>query len=247
MQKTLVAIYRGFIAFLLMSISGSLALLLKWITLGKSTNFGKRYIVAPSSKLIMYLIGVRYQIPSVSEYPAKQVMYTFNHNSTLDLLVLTSLAIPDCRFFLSENTWKYIPITISALAIGVYYIPVKEKEKRRAAFFSRVTKALQESNGSVFVSSEGVHDFIRGIAPFNDGVYRMATICKLPVQPLYIHIPEKTYTLKDYSFSSGKIEAYLLDEVSTKGWKEEETHNNKEIVRTRFLQEFKRRNGKIAD
>jgi len=174
-------------------------------------------------------------------------MYTFNHNSTLDLLVLTALAIPNCRFFLSENTWKYIPMTISALAIGVYYIPVKEDEKRRAAFFSKVTKELQEGNNSVFVSSEGVHDFVKGIAPFNDGVYRMATLCKLPVQPLYIHISEKAYTLKYYSISSGKIEAYLLDEVSTKDWKEEEIPTNKEIVRAQFIKEFEKRNGKIAD
>ena len=44
MQETLIATYRGLVAFVLMFISGSIALLIKWLTFGKSVNWGSKYI-----------------------------------------------------------------------------------------------------------------------------------------------------------------------------------------------------------
>lgn len=242
MQETIIATYRGLAAFVLMFVSGSIALVIKWLTFGKSVNWGSKYIVAPSSRLILRIVGVRFSIPKVRDYPFQQVMYTFNHNSFLDVLILTALAIPDTRFFLSEKTRKIIPLTVSALAIGVYYIPVKNDKRRRADFFKRVTQELKSGSGSVFVSSEGVHRFINGIAPFNTGVYEMALKAELPVQPVYLDIPKETNSLEGYRFKSGTISVELLDLISTENWELSTLKNEVEKVRNIFLNEFNKRN-----
>lgn len=242
MQKILVGLYRITIGLTLMFITGSIALLLKWVTFGRSTNFGRKYLVAPTSKFILRLIGVRFQLPDTKEYSTRQVMYTFNHNSYLDILIVTALAVPNSRFFLSEKTWKYLPLTISAMAIGVCYIPIKSDAKRRLRFFKRIEKELHKGKHSIFVSSEGVHLFQHGIAPFNNGVYHLATNCHLPIQPVYLHIPKETNSLEGFDFKSGKIEVYLLEEVSTLSWKLEDLEVNKNAVREIFLKEYEKRN-----
>lgn len=242
MYKKVKAIYCGVIGFTLMFITGSLALFLRIITLGKSVNWGSKYIVAPSSKLILRIIGVKYILPHQSEYPTQQVMYTFNHNSYLDVLILTALAIPNTRFFLSEKTQKIIPLMLSALAIGVYYIPVKKDKKRRAKFFEKVTQELKSGKGSVFVSSEGVHQFIHGIAKFNTGVYKMAVEAKLPIQLVYLHIPKETNSLEGYYFKSGTISVKVLNKISTQYWILENITEEIEKVRTIFLDEYRVRN-----
>lgn len=242
MYESIKGTYRGLVAFLLMFISGALALILRMLTFGLSVNLGSKYIVAPSSRLILRIIGVRYKLPKTNAYGSKQVVYTFNHNSFLDVLILTALAVPNTRFFLSEKTRKIIPLTLSALAIGVYYIPVKKDKKRRLEFFERVTEKLKKGSGSVFVSSEGVHRFIHGISYFNTGVYEMALNAELPIQPVYLDIPRETNSLEGYRFKSGTISVELLAEVPTKNWRIESLKEEVENVRTLFVNEFKRRN-----
>lgn len=234
--------YRGLVAFILMSISGSLALVIRMLTFGRSVNWGSRYIVAPSSRLILRIIGVRFCLPRTKDYPKHQVMYTFNHNSFLDVLILTALAVPNTRFFLSEKTRKILPLTLSALAIGVYYIPVKKDKKRREQFFKRLTKELKDGKGSVFVSSEGVHRFIHGIAKFNLEVYKMAADAKIPIQLVYLHIPKITNSLEGYRFKSGKITVDLLEEFRTDNWLDDSIDIEVDKVRSVFIQEYARRN-----
>ena len=160
----------------------------------------------------------------------------------MDVLILTALAVPNTRFFLSEKTRKIIPLTLSALAIGVYYIPVKKDKRRRLEFFERVTEKLKKGSGSVFVSSEGVHRFIHGISCFNTGVYEMALKAELPIQPVYLDIPQETNSLEGYRFKSGTISVELLAEVPTKNWRMDSLKEEVENVRTLFVNEFKRRN-----
>jgi len=227
---------------LLMMTTGLIALLLKWVTFGASTKFGTKYIIAPSSRLILLLAGVKYKLPKRSVYPDKQVMYTFNHNSYLDVLILTAMGIPNTRFFLSETTFKFLHLTVSALAIGVHYIPMKSSPERREKFFKKVEKEIMKSGHSVFVSSEGVHEFIHGIAPFNRGVYNMAMNCGLDIQLVYIDVPKKMNSLNDYKFNNGRVEAYLMDLVSTKSWSLDALDERVDAIRERFLKEYALKN-----
>lgn len=243
MFKIIAATYKAFVAFSIMMITGSIALMLKWMSFGYSTNWGARWIIAPGSRLSLRLIGIRYEFPKRASFPDKPVMYTFNHNSFMDLLILTSLAIPDTRFFLSENTKRLIPVTIAANAIGVYYIPVKKDRKRRADFFKKMTTTLKKSKESVFVSSEGVHKFVHGISRFNDGVYIMAMKAHLPIIPIYLHIPKKANPFEGYQFGMGKISAHVLQQFDTDTWRLETISEHKNEVRSLFVNAFNEHHG----
>lgn len=242
MQEKVRNVFLIAVSFLLMGLTGIVALFIRIVSFGTGTNFVSRHIVAPSSRLILRFCGYKYKFPKITEFPKGQVMYTFNHNSFLDIFVLTAMGIPNTRFFLSENTIKYIPVTLSALAIGIYYIPVKKNVKRRNAFFSRMEKKLNNNDQSIFVSSEGVHQFTHGINRFNDGVYFLATACKLPIYPVFIQIPREDNPFESFRVLSGSIEISLLDRIDTTNWKLENLQINKNMVREVFIKEFNKRN-----
>ena len=218
MQEKAIAIYRGLTAFTIMTITGSTALLLRWCSFGLLTKFNRRYLIAYSSRLILFLIGIRLVLPDRRNYPPAPVLYTFNHNSFLDVLILTALGLTDTTFLLSEKTKKIIPLYISAKAIGILYIPTKNEKERRLQFFEMLEERIIKEQFSLFASSEGPHTFIHGISPFNKGIYHLAIVCQLPVVPVFLNIPAESNPFESYSFKSGTVKVELLPMIQTKGW-----------------------------
>lgn len=238
MQERLIAIARLVVAYTAMTITGSLALALRVFSLGALTDFNRRHLVAASSRLILRVIGVRAHLPRARSRGREPVMYTFNHNSFLDVLIVTALGLSDTRCFLSERTLKFVPLTVSALAIGTLYIPQLKHARRRARFFTRVIERISRERFSVLVSSEGVHEFIHGIAPFNDGVYRMALASGLPVVPLYLHIPRGVNSLEGFTMKSGTVRVEELPAIDTGTWSPESIDDHVASVRALFVQRF---------
>ena len=73
-----------------------------------------------ASRFILLIIGCKYVIPSVKEFPKTPVFYTFNHNSNLDIFLLTGIGLTNIRYLLSEKTLVYLPLILSAKAIGTH-------------------------------------------------------------------------------------------------------------------------------
>ncbi|HYF04239.1 MAG TPA: 1-acyl-sn-glycerol-3-phosphate acyltransferase [Patescibacteria group bacterium] len=243
MQEKLIVYYRALVAFLIMSATGSLALMLRVISFGLLMDFNRRFLVAYSSRLILKLIGVTLILPPKSAYPKRQVFYTFNHNSYLDVLIITALGLTNNRFILSVKTYKFVPMTISALAIGTLYIPLKKDMEQRMKFFKNTELKIIKEGCSVFASSEGVHEFVHGVAPFNKGIYHMAINCSLPVQPVYFHIPRAVNSLEGAVFKSGTVRVELLKMIETRDWSVENLVEHVESVREVFLQKFSEAHG----
>ncbi|MDH5399036.1 MAG: 1-acyl-sn-glycerol-3-phosphate acyltransferase [Cyclobacteriaceae bacterium] len=231
--------YQLFIAFGTMTVVGVIALALRVISLGLLTHFNRKYLVAGTSKLILQLLGIKLILPDQKIFPKEPCFYTFNHNSSLDLFALTAMGFTNARFLLSEKTLKIIPLTIMALSIGVMYIPQKHHKKRRIRFFEKTEKMILKRKVSVFGSSEGVHQHKHGIAPFNRGVYHMATITRVPVVLLFIDIPEESNPLNSYrSFKNGLIRIECIGILDTVNWAIEDIDKNKEIAREIFVKKF---------
>lgn len=236
--KKLITIYRWITALAITFITGSIALLLVLISFGKLRNLCVTYIIKPTSRFILWTLGFRGSYPAFDQFPKHQVLYTFNHNAEQDIYLLTALGLQNTRFLLSEKTLMYIPLVISALATGTFYIPQKKHAKRRAKFFQKTTKFIQETNYSLAASSEGVHPHFHGIAPFNRGIYKIALAAKLPIVPLFINVPkESNMTAFNYA-KNGTLEIELLEEISTKDWTLENLDEHINDVRNIFVKRF---------
>lgn len=238
MYKTLVTLYRWVVAMTLLTIAGLIAAVILILSFGALRGIVARHIIAPSSVVIMRTMGFKGVFPDRSAYPKEQVFYTFNHNAYLDVFLLTGLALPNTRFLLSEKTWFYLPVTLAAWVIGTFYIPTKNFPKRRARFFERTTQKLHRNKYSFAGSSEGVHEHFHGIAPFNQGVYRMAMEAGLPVVCLYIHIPEENNMFTNTYAKNGTLEVEVMATVPTEGWTEDNLEERIAYVRSLYVNRF---------
>jgi 1-acyl-sn-glycerol-3-phosphate acyltransferase len=234
----LITIFRWIAALIIISITGSFALIVVLISFGTLRNLCATFIIKPSSRFVLWALGFRGFYPPLHKFPKHQVLYTFNHNAEQDIFLLTALGLQNTRFILSEKTWIYIPLVISALASGTFYIPQKKHSKRRAQFFKKTTKFIKKTNYSIAASSEGVHSHFHGIAPFNRGIYEMALEANIPIVPLFINVPEENNMTAHKYAKNGLLGIELLAEISTKDWKIEELDRHINDVRTIFVNRF---------
>ena len=226
-----------------MTITGTISMILVLISFGFLRNFCVKYIIKYSSRLILRSIGFKGVFPDASELPDYPVMFTFNHNSFLDIFLLTGIGLTNTRIILSVSTLKYIPLVISAKAVGTFYIPEQEDRERRLKFFKRVTRFLKNSKYSIMASSEGHHRHFHGIAAFNRGVYHMALEANLPIVALYIHIPKiSNVNVSESVAVGGEVRIEYLAEFETKDWELDNLREHIEVVRDTYIQRFKELN-----
>lgn len=234
----LVALYRGVVALGGLLFNAFVCGFCYLCTLGKSTRLNYEYISCLNCRVILRLMGLRVSYPPKSAYPKKTVVYTFNHNSFLDAFIIPALGIPHCRCVLNENSKSIIPLHLCNITNGTIYIPLPKKTLAREDFFKRWAKKLTKNKYSLFCSSEGNHDFVHGIAPFNTGIYKMALQAKVDICPLYFHIPKASNPFKGFVFKAGKINIEILPMIETKKWKDSELDSKVEQVRSMYIRHF---------
>ncbi|GAB5466567.1 MAG: hypothetical protein Kapaf2KO_20030 [Candidatus Kapaibacteriales bacterium] len=197
------------------------------------------YITSKSSRLILWIIGAKLSLPDKIDYPLKQTVYTFNHNSFLDILILTSLNIPNTRFMLSEKTLNYPTLILAAISIGVFYVPQKKHEKRSEKFFKKMSKRINSNSFSVAASSEGVHDFILGIESFNHEIYKMAVDSTKNMTCLFIKV-EGDDTPLDFYFDKPRIKVDIFESFDMDDWTELNLAEKIDSVRNKYILKYEK-------
>jgi len=219
MQEKILNAIKILFAFILMTIMGTIALVLRIISFGALTNFNREYFVPAFCKIILFSIGIKVENNLNLIQPKTPHFYTFNHDSFLDGFVLMSLGLTNARFLLSEKMLIYIPATITSIAIGVLYIPTKKNRARRLEYFINLEKRIKKEKTSIVGSSEGVHDYKQNISEFNRGVYHMALVCDMPVVAMFIYTPSESNPYNYFRpFKSGTVKVELLKIIPTQNW-----------------------------
>jgi 1-acyl-sn-glycerol-3-phosphate acyltransferase len=240
MQTKIKTISKIAVAFVTLTFLGTVALLLRIISFGYLLNFNRKHFIPFTSKLILKIIEVDIELPKEIQFIDKEYFITFNHNSALDIFALTALGHTNTIFLLSEKTLKIFPLTITALSIGVLYIPQQHNVNRRLKFFKKLERLAKSKKINIAGSSEGVHDHHHGIDKFNKGVYHFATVCKLNIIPYFITTPKKTNLLNGYlnDVNKGLIKIEKLETIDTQNWTLADLVKNKEAVRAVFVKKF---------
>jgi 1-acyl-sn-glycerol-3-phosphate acyltransferase len=237
--KNLRLIYRWLAALTTIFITGSIGLALVLISFGTLRNSLSQYYFNYISLFILKIMGFSASIPDKKHFPKGAVYYTFNHNSNLDVFLLTSLGLKNVRYLLSEKTLKYFPLIFSAKALGSFYIPQQHHLKRRLKFLIRITNLLKRNKHlSMFGSAEGVHLHRYAIAPFNKGIFHMAMDAKLNIVPLYIHIPKESLTDDFKNAKGGTLKLEIMDEINTANWSLPHLEQHISEVRAIYVNRF---------
>ncbi len=239
MQEKIINIYRILIAFSIITIIGTLAFVLRYLSFKLLTEFNRKLLIPFMCKMVLFCIGIRFKNTLKIEETDKPLFYTFNHNSYLDGLIIMSLGLKNTRVLLSEIMLLYIPITLTALSIGVLYIPTKNNSERRLNFFYSLEKRIKKEKINFTGSSEGVHDKYNEISEFNRGVYHTAMNCKMDVVALFIFTPKESNPGSNFlPFKKGEISIELLGIIPTTNWILENLDNEIESIRNKYVNRF---------
>lgn len=240
---TIVALLKGAVAFSGMMINGLVGYIILKLSLNKATNFNYQYTSAFFCRLIMLSMGVRVKYPKKSDYPKKKVLYIFNHNSYLDIFLIPSMRIPNCRYIINEHTNSILPLYLSNTANGAILIPKPKNLEGREKFFRDTTTAFRDGDNSIFASPEGVHTFDHHIAPFNQGIFKMAMEAGVDICPIFFDIEKENNPFQNFFFKSGEVKFEVLPVISTKDWTLDNLDQKINEVRNIFVNKFNSRYG----
>lgn len=224
----------GIGAFMLLA--GALFMLLVSVcTLFQTRRFCSEGIASRMARVAVWFSGVRIVEHHVEPLPSTQVIYISNHTATLDIFVITALALPRARYFLSGFLRKILPFGLIGYLIGVFWtVPYEFADKRRR-IFQRAEEKLKHTGDSVYLSPEGGRICSGKIGHFNRGAFHLATNMKVDICPIYVHIPTTLNAGKNLVSNSGVVDVYFLPRISTSGWKLDELDQNRDAVRRVYL------------
>ncbi len=196
--------------FTVMTIGALLALCVSTLTLFQARDFCASYVIAPTARVALWIGGIRYRIHHPERLFRRQVVYIANHSSTLDVFILTAMALPNTRFFLSGALRrKFPPLGLLGYLAGVFWTAPQSMPERRTQIFMRAERILRRTGEAVFLSPEGNKGRVGHIAEFNKGAFHLATNLAVPMVPIYLAIPTRINPGWGYNFKPGMVQVYV--------------------------------------
>jgi 1-acyl-sn-glycerol-3-phosphate acyltransferase len=220
---------------LFMLVSSILLLAVAIPTLFLARRFYSEVIVRWIGSVVLRIWRIDYTTYYSEPLPDRQTIYISNHTSTLDVILLMSLALPRARFFLSGYVRKLVVPVIIGYIIRIFWTVPQKFPERRRRIFRRADRILRRTGDSVYLSPEGRCVTNGEIGPFNKGSFHLATSLKAPIVPIYFHIPAKVNPWKGYRAKPGRVGVYFLPAIDTSSWRLENLEANRDHVRRLYV------------
>lgn len=157
----------------------------------------------------------------------KPAIFTANHTSYLDIILLTRILPKNVRFVGKQELFK-IPILRTFLN-KLEHISVRRNDQTHAIEDMNKCKEVLAQGDSIFIFPEGtIHNRI-GLRSFKLGAFKLAVESNIPICPIAINGTRNYWPKKKYLFTPGKIILTICDFVypKTKDWQEINRLKNK--------------------
>jgi 1-acyl-sn-glycerol-3-phosphate acyltransferase len=187
------------------------------------------------ARVALRMGGLKLDVQYAEPLPDGQVVYVANHGSTIDVIVLLALGLPNSRFFLSGHLRKKLPLALIAYLLGTFWTVPQPYQEQRRKIFQRAARTLRRTGQSVFLSPEGNQGNTGTIAPFNKGAFHLATDLQSPMVPLFIYLPPDVDPGWGYDYRPGTVHVFFQPAITTANWTLENLDRNRAMVRQIFL------------
>lgn len=212
-----------------------LMLLAALLTLFQARRFYAEVIGRAMGRIALRLSGIRLVMQGRFPEAASQVVYISNHTSTLDVLVVLALGLPNTRFFMSGFLRKIPPVALVGYLMGIFWTVPQQYPARRRRIFQRAERVLRRTGESVYLSPEGMRIRTGQIAHFNKGAFHLATKLGAPLQPFYIEIPAAIDPGMGLIAQPGTVTVHVLPQIATQTWRLDDLEQNRDRVREVFV------------
>jgi 1-acyl-sn-glycerol-3-phosphate acyltransferase len=205
------------------------------VTLGFFIRKNFVWILTPCGKLIMRVWGLRMEVVPAPPVPDRQTVFVFNHTSSIDVIALAALGLPNTRFFLSGFLRQNPMFAILGYLTGIFWTVRQEFPEKRAQIFHNAYETLKRTGQSVALSPEGVRVVSGEIGAFNKGAFHLAAALKAPMRPLFIEIPKDSNPGAGWKAQPGLVRIWVGEMIDTSDWRPDDASRTKEEVRQMYV------------
>ncbi|MEU2004768.1 HAD-IB family hydrolase [Rhodococcus sp. NPDC019627] len=163
---------------------------------------------------------------------ARPAVFMFNHQSSLDMLVVGSVIRHDVTGVAKKEAARdprFLPV---GALLDVAYIDRSDSAKARAALQPAVEKL--HSGISIAIAPEGTRTPTPRLGKFKKGGFHLAISAGVPIVPIVIHNAGELMWRNSLVAHSGTVYVDVLEPVPTDGWDTSDLDKHVEEVRSLF-------------
>lgn len=217
------------------TIAVPLALILILFSFGALQSYVIQHFGRIIGQSVFTMAGIKMNIHQGGNAVDHSVIYTINHSSTLDLLVIIGLGLPRVRF-VAKYELLYNPVFfILGNITGQVFINRKKSDKAVASIKKAYNRILKRRL-SVLVAPEGSRKHEGIIGPFKKGAFRMAIDLHYPIVPVYVHGAPELSKGGSLLTKPGILDVYIHQPIDTSEWSIETIDEHIEFVRNKYLE-----------
>ncbi|KAI8893137.1 hypothetical protein BC833DRAFT_625172 [Globomyces pollinis-pini] len=194
------------------AIAGVLACLASLILVPLQQRFYVNAINAYFFRLFCPLFtGIQAEIVSGHDYlehtPGKPCIYVANHQSTLDLMVISTVW-PSRTVISGKKEIKYIPIMGQVLWAGSNIFIDRQNRKNAIDAMTQVGNRMKKDDLNFFIFPEGTrsHQIDNTLLPFKKGAFHLAKQFGYPIVPIVSSTYYPAYDEKRKLFNDATIQ-----------------------------------------
>ncbi|MEX0945090.1 MAG: lysophospholipid acyltransferase family protein [Balneolaceae bacterium] len=220
--------------FTLLLLLTPLILLMLIFSFGKLSSVVVEKIACPIARISLVVAGVTFRIKRYVNPVPSPAVYIINHGSTLDVLTLLALGLPNVRF-VAKWQFQYNPLFfLLGRLTGQVFIRREQSEKAVNTLKKNVARITRQKL-SILMAPEGSRKHEGVVGPFKKGPFRMALELNYPIVPIYL---EGNAELSPGAFlitKKGAATAHIHPPIDTSGWNEEQLDKQIQQIRIMYL------------
>jgi 1-acyl-sn-glycerol-3-phosphate acyltransferase len=199
-------------------------------------SFNREVLARAGARAVLRIWGIKLDVRCPYKLARTQAVYISNHISSLDVVIIIALGLPNTRYFMKGYVRRYIPVGIIAMLMGTFFTMGQDYPGRRRRLFQHADRVLRQTGESVFLTPEGKITLGGEIGPFNKGAFHLATSLRAPIVPFYIQIPPHCDPRDGFVVpASGTVRVWFQEPIATHDWRLEEMERNRDEVRAMFV------------
>ena len=205
--------------------------------LTRSRRSAANLAISAGTEAALALAGVRLNVDGEEHlWSARPAVFIFNHQSSLDVLILGSLVRRDITGVAKKEAARDPRFAPIGLLTDVAYIDRANSTKARSALAPVVEKL--RSGVSVAIAPEGTRSPTAHLMRFKKGAFHIAMQAGVPIVPIVIRNAGEVMRRGSSVIRSGTVDVAVLPPVSTDDWRAEELDLRVDAIRDAYTDTF---------
>ncbi|HEX4719694.1 MAG TPA: HAD-IB family hydrolase [Thermoleophilaceae bacterium] len=210
--------------------------------LTRSRRAAANLAIGTGSEAALALAGVRLFVKGEEHlWSHRPAVFTFNHQSSLDALVVGSLVRRDLTAVAKKEAARDPRFAPIGLLADVAYIDRKNSTKARSALTPVVEKI--QSGMSLAIAPEGTRTPTPHLARFKKGAFHIAMQAGVPIVPIVLRNTGSLMWRGSSVVRQGTVDVVVLPPVATDGWHAEDIDGHIDEIRKSYVNTFEELGG----